>query len=254
MALDTSQPIDARCVCKHGIAVHGIKNDPGCAFCGCPRFRRPAVSEQAAVPLGKFPSSAFDLLRKSSDWQAMAPAALTAFVKDGHGRMFAPQTFLVSRGEKSHALHVLLSGTALIEKDVTGQGNVVGPGDVAGDVRAFTDEPRWASIIALESALALEVDTASLHSTFAQHPEFFMALVCSVGKFSDNPEEVIHATVQVALERYTAETKQDWHEGLDPAKKMEIAARWGRIKEQQRADDRAQKAARAAIDSQTGSH
>jgi CRP-like cAMP-binding protein len=250
MAVEASTVTDTRCVCTHSIAVHGIKgDDPGCSFCSCRRFERPS-SAKVEVPLGKYSSSALELLSQTPELKPVPKDALVAFVKDGHGRMFAPGAVLVHRGERSHSLHVVLDGMVLVQKDEDSDGHEVGPGAIAGDLRAFTEEPRWASVVAIDNSLALEVDAGKLQPTFAEHPDFFMSLVQSLGKYSENAEEVVEATVQAALQQQTVEDAHERREGLDPQKQMEIAARWRQIKEDQKAADRAREAARAAIDSQ----
>ncbi len=255
MAIEASAEngADTRCVCTHGIGVHGIKNDPGCSLCNCRRFERPAAAaaQQPEVQLSKYASSALDMLTKSAELKAVPKDALVDFVKDGHGRLYSSGAYLVHRGEKNHALHVVLDGAVLIQKDEGEDGHEVGPGQIAGDLRAFTEEPRAASVFATQNSLALEVDASHLRPTFAHHPDFFMALVQSLGKFSDNTDEVVQATVEAAIEQHTVDEAEVHHEGLDPAKQMEIAARWRQIKEEQKAADRAREAARAAIDSQT---
>src|SRR6478609_7960926 len=109
MAVETSTVTDTRCVCTHSIAVHGIKNDPGCSFCSCRRFERPSVAKND-IELSKYSSSAFEMLSQTAELKPIPKEALVSFVKDGHGRMFAPGAYLVRRGDKSHALHVVLNG------------------------------------------------------------------------------------------------------------------------------------------------
>jgi CRP-like cAMP-binding protein len=252
MAIEASTVAESRCTCTHSINAHGLNGDAGCAFCQCARFTRPAVAK-TDVELSKYANSALELLTKTPSLKAIEKDALVAFVKDGHGRMFAAGSYLARRGERSHNVHVVLSGGVYVEpKDEQGKGHELGAGEIAGDLRAFTDEPRWASIYATGSTMALEVDASTLKPTFAEHPEFFMALVQNLGKFSDNADEVISATVQAALEQQTVDQAVQQREGLDPAKAMEIAARWRMLKDEDKAAaDLAREAARKAVESQT---
>ncbi|HVA25147.1 MAG TPA: cyclic nucleotide-binding domain-containing protein [Chloroflexota bacterium] len=204
--------------------------------------------------MSKYANSAFELISKSTALKSIQKDALVAFVKDGHGRMYSDGNYLAHRGERSHALHVVLSGSVMVEaKESEGKGHEMGAGEVAGDLRAFTEEPRWADIYAIDSVMALEVDASTLRPTFAEHPEFFMALVQSLSKFSENTDDIISATVQAALEQQSVDQAEHHREGLDPAKALEIAARWQKLKEEARAaDDRAREAARKAVDGQIG--
>jgi CRP-like cAMP-binding protein len=255
MAVEASTVAETRCTCSHSINAHGLNADAGCAFCQCRRFTRPEVAKEE-VQLSKYANSAFELISKAPTLKDIHKDALVAFVKDGHGRMYADGNYLAHRGERSHALHVVLSGNVMVEpKEGDGKGHELGAGSIAGDLRAFTEEPRWASIYALESVMALEVDASTLKPTFSEHPEFFMALVQTLAKFSENTDEVISATVQAALEQQTVDQAEQHREGLDPGKAMEIAARWRKLKDEDKATaDRAREAQRKALDGQMGRH
>ena len=242
---------DARCVCTHSINAHGLHGDPGCSFCHCRQFSRPAAVHHD-VELGKYAAMALDLLSHDPSLSSMPKEALVDVVKDGHGRMFAEGTCLVSRGDRSHALHVVLSGNVMVEPKEAAAGLQAGAGEVVGDLRALTEEPRWASVYAVDSVVALEVDTAKLRPVFAKFPELFMALVQWLGKYSENTDEVINATIEAALEQHSTEEAHERREGLDPSRVMELQARWRKLKEEDRAAaDRAREVAQQAIDQQT---
>ena len=91
---------------------------------------------------------------------------------------------------------------------------------------------------------------AEMAQLFAEYPDLFMTLTTLLAKYSENAEEVVNATVMAALEQHSIEVAESRREGLDPDKAMEIAARWRKIKEEDKAADRAKEAARAAIDQQ----
>ncbi len=207
------------------------------------------------VTLGTFSASALEALQQSSGLQGVPGDAMVAFVKDGRGRMFAPQARLVERGEKSSALHVILKGSVFIEKERANSGRELSVGDVAGDLRAFNGEPRWATITALESASTLEVDTANLSSAFTQYPDLFKSVVRSVMPFSEKPEEIMKSPLWAARRQTAGQAEAQKQEGMDAEKRLAIAARWEMLKREQRAKEeaarRAQEVARQAIKSQT---
>ena len=161
MAIDQSATPDTKCVCSHSFSAHGLRDDPGCSFCGCRRFERPASGKEE-VRLSKYAAQGFELLSKHAELKALPKDAIATFVKDGHARMFAPGAYLVHRGDKSHAVHLVLSGSVTVQAGDTGGGQEASAGQLAGDLRAFTEEPRWASVYAADSVLALEIDTAKL--------------------------------------------------------------------------------------------
>ena len=252
MAIQAPPQEDQRCVCTHSIAVHGLHGDPGCSFCNCAHFARPEAPK-AEIQLGKYPSEAMQALTQSGTFQNVPKEALMELVKDGHGRMYAPGAYLVRRGDHDQHLHVILQGSVIIESEEGAGQHEAGAGAVAGDIRAFTEDVRYSSIYANDNVLALEVDAGKLRETFHDHPELFMALVQVLGKYSDNTEDVIQATIQAALQQHEADQAEKQRDGLDPKKAMEIAARWRQIKEDDRAAaDRAREAAQRAINSQTG--
>jgi CRP-like cAMP-binding protein len=168
--------------------------------------------------------------------------------------MYAPGAYIVHRGDRSQHLYVVLQGTVTIENKEGEAGKKAGVGTVAGDIGALTEEARHASVYAQDNVLALEVDTSKMRHSFGAHPDFFMALVQSLAKFSNSTDDVIALTVQAAIEQQEVEQEEERerHEGLDPDKAMEIAARWRKLKEEERAAaDRAREAAQKAIEGQT---
>ncbi len=245
------------CVCRHSITAHNIEHRAGCIFCGCLQFQRPvAKAVEAPVTLSKFSASALELLQQRSGLPGLGADAMAAFVKDGKGRMFAPGTRLVSRGDTSRAVHVVLSGSVVVQKDRGSQGEELGVGCIAGDLRAFTGEPRWASITTVENTATLEIDTTQLSGACAKHPELFKSLIRSVMPFSEHHEEIMKSPLWAAGRRASGQAEPERREGLDPEKRLEIAARWEMLKRQQRAADeaawRARQVAGAAIRAHAG--
>ncbi len=243
---------EARCVCRHGADVHGRNNWPGCLLCSCFKFRPPSVARnEEPVTLSKYSTSAIELLETGQALQGVGHDAMMAFVKDGRGRVYPPKAQLVGRGDLSYALHVVLSGSLFIEKELA-KGCELGPGDVAGDLRAFTGYPRWATIVTLNSAATLEVNTQHLRGAFAEYPDLFRCVVRRVMPFSEHPEEIVKSAVWAAAHRQPAGPAAPV-EKKDPAaeKGAAIAARWQVLKEEQEALERAQRVAREAIKSQT---
>lgn len=254
--METPEAAETHCVCRHSIEAHNIRNWTGCSFCNCTQFQRPTFAMvDEPVALSKFSSSALDVLQQGSGLNGLDTNAMVAFVKDGKGRMFAPQSRIVGRGDKSHALHVVLSGSVLVEKELSSQGRELGPGGVAGDLRAFTGDPRWASITALQSAATLEVDTTNLSGAVAKYPGLLQGLVRSLMPFSEHPEEIMKSPLWAARRQPAAQAAAVAGEDPDAAKRAAIAARWAMLKAQQRAAEeatrRAQQVARDAIKSQT---
>jgi CRP-like cAMP-binding protein len=243
---------DERCVCNHALAAHGFRGQPGCTFCSCEQFRRPNVVRQK-VELTRLASRAVDLLSHRPEFKGIPHEALELFAVDGRGRMYPPDTEIVPRGSNSHVLCVVISGSVILQADPGSKPIEMGPGEIAGDLRAFSGEERWASITSAESVEILEVNTTKLRQLFADQPDLFDRMMQLMSRYAESADELVEATLGMALEQFSAgvaaEEKQH-RGGLDPAKAQAIIARWREIKDQDH-EDRAQAAARAAIDAHT---
>jgi CRP-like cAMP-binding protein len=250
---------ETRCVCNHSMAAHGLRGDPGCSFCSCRQFRRPSIDE-AQIDLTRYASKALDLLLKSSVFKDTPKDVLIQLVKDGHGRVYGPGAYLIHHNDVSPMMHVILAGYVNVETQAQAPGaktvrTELGPGALVGDLRAFTEQPRWASISAEDNVETLEIDTSKLRGLFATAPELMMTLARMLAPYSATTDEMIDATVNLAVDQFSSDAKsEERREGLDPAKAMEIRARWQQLKEKDLAEQRAQAAARAAINQQLQDH
>ena len=249
---------DSRCVCKHSMAAHGLHGDPGCSFCSCRQFRRPALDE-TQIDLTRYASKALDLLAKSPQFKQTPKEALIGLVQDGHGRVYGEGAYLIRRNENSPMLHIILDGFVSLEaQPETATEKAVseelGPGAIAGDLRAFSDQPRWADVNAENNVETLEIDASKLRSVFAQYPDLLMTLAQALAPYSASTEELVSATLDMAVEQFSAGAGDTEREGLDPAKAAEIRTRWQQLKEKDLADQQAREAARAAIDRQLHDH
>src|SRR5947209_3911272 len=171
---------DTRCMCNHSMAAHGLRGDPGCSFCGCRQFRRPTLDE-SQVDLTRYAAKALELLGKSDAFKDTAKDALIELVQEGHGRVYGPGAFLVHRNDTSPMIHVVLAGFVDVEAsadtaEVKSVEAEVGPGAVVGDLRAFTEQPRWANISAEDNVETLEINASKLRPVFSKHPELMMTL------------------------------------------------------------------------------
>src|SRR5579862_1935575 len=244
---------DERCLCKHSVSAHGLHGDPGCIFCSCTQFRRPPIAG-LEIALSRYGTKALDLLTKSPAFREIPKDALIAMVEDGHGRVYGPGAYLIRRGDTSSMLHIILAGGVSVETEAETPGakpdvTVLEAGAIAGDLGAFSDQARWASVSADDSVEALEIDVKKLRHVFRQYPELLMALAQTLAQFSASADELVNATVSLALEQLAEEPQGTGSQaGLDPGKAADIRSRWLELKEKDAADRRAREAARAAID------
>ena len=100
---------------------------------------------------------------------------LAAISKHGVARDFRPRTMLVSEGENTSALYIILSGRVrAFVSDENGREavlSVMGPGEYFGEI-AFDDGPRSASVITLEPCRLLVVPRAEFAEFVERNPAF----------------------------------------------------------------------------------
>ncbi|NLD68172.1 MAG: cyclic nucleotide-binding domain-containing protein [Limnobacter sp.] len=88
---------------------------------------------------------------------------------------------IVSEGEPSQSLYILLSGRAKVQRsDSEGKEvilSVLGSGDWFGEMSMIDDAPRSASIITLESCDFMSIDKASFKAILEQSPTVCMAIM-----------------------------------------------------------------------------
>lgn len=100
---------------------------------------------------------------------------LAAISRHGVPREFAARTVLMTEGDKSDALYILLEGTVrAYVSDENGREAVLsemGPGEYFGEI-AFDERPRSASVITLEKCRLLVVPRAELEAFISENPRF----------------------------------------------------------------------------------
>jgi hypothetical protein len=216
---------------------------------------------KAKIELGRYAKRALELLVKQPDFKSTPREALAMMLVDGRGRMYGPGIPLVQRGSTTHLLHVILAGDVEVESPPGPRGEPVqivraGEGQLVGDLRAFSGEDRWATIITVDSVEVLEINTVKLKPVFAEYPDLFMTLARLLARYAGNladfdaTSELVDATLEMALDQYEDTVSRTATGGIDPQKAMEIRQRWQELKELDK-EDRAREALRNAISAQT---
>lgn len=100
---------------------------------------------------------------------------LAAISRHGVPREFGARTVLMTEGDKSDALYILLEGRVrAYVSDENGREAVLsemGPGEYFGEI-AFDERPRSASVITLEKCRLLVVPRAELEAFISENPRF----------------------------------------------------------------------------------
>jgi CRP/FNR family cyclic AMP-dependent transcriptional regulator len=106
---------------------------------------------------------------------ALDPADLAEISKRGVARLFRERTVLVTEGEKTNALYIIVEGRVrAYVSDANGREavlSVMGPGEYFGEV-AFDDGPRSASVITLEPCQLVVVPRAEFEGFLDENPGF----------------------------------------------------------------------------------
>ena len=112
---------------------------------------------------------------KTAPPSALDPADLAEISKRGVPRLFRERTVLVTEGEKTNALYIIVEGRArAYVSDANGREavlSVMGPGEYFGEV-AFDDGPRSASVVTLEPCKLIVVPRAEFEEFLDENPGF----------------------------------------------------------------------------------
>ena len=110
----------------------------------------------------------------------LSAAELEEISRHGVPREFRARTVLVSEGEKSDALYIILEGRArAFMSGANGREvvlSVMGPGEYFGDI-AFDEGPRSASVITLEPCRMLVVTRVEFEQFVQRSPAFAMHFI-----------------------------------------------------------------------------
>lgn len=104
--------------------------------------------------------------------QALYACMVQVNVKAGH--------VLVTEGEASNSMHILLSGRLLVQ---TSGGKVIGQisrGQTVGEMGLITNEPRSATVIAMRNSLLLELDSEHFSQLWEKHPSVLLTIAKTI--------------------------------------------------------------------------
>ena len=110
----------------------------------------------------------------------LSDAELKAVGSQGIARSYPKNTIIVSEGDETDSLYIVLAGRAKVfvadENGREVQLNQIGPGEYFGEV-TLDGGPRSASIMALEECRCAVVKRAELTTFLERNPEFALHLV-----------------------------------------------------------------------------
>ena len=117
---------------------------------------------------------------KRDEAAGLSPEVMAAMTKHGVVREFRPRTVILSEGEHSNSLYILLEGTAkAYVSDADGREAVLstmGPGEYFGEI-AYDEGPRSASVMTLEACKVLVVPHEDFDELVKGSPEFSLHFI-----------------------------------------------------------------------------
>ncbi len=92
-------------------------------------------------------------------------------------RQFAAGDCILEVGGKARELYVLRSGAVRLSRESTGEGSLLGPGDLFGEVTAILGVPAAYRAVAEEETVLLAVDLPLLNRLCAENANFSFRLI-----------------------------------------------------------------------------
>ena len=155
----------------------------------------------------------------------------------GSVRSYPKHTVLISEGDTSNMLYVVLSGRVRVYA-TSGQGREItldfhGPGETVGEM-ALTGEPRSASVVSVEPTTCLAVPLSSFRDAIAASPDLALFLIHKlirrVRLATESVKSLALSDVYGRLRRVLEELSVE-HDGVrtlrEPITQQELADRVG---------------------------
>jgi CRP-like cAMP-binding protein len=194
------------CVCRHSFTAHSVGLKKSCSFCACEAFRDPASAPPPPQPLSEQALKALEILEKNQAFKHVPPEHLESIAQLGKRRLYLDGFLLMEQGEPSSSLHILVKGTCKVEREVPGKAPIflaeLHPGDVVGEMGVLNNQPRSATVTALEDLETLELEQASLKKIFKDNPDVLMAMMQVVQERMKTTDDLVDTAVQVALAQF----------------------------------------------------
>ncbi len=150
-------------------------------------------------------------------FRLLSPEHLARLARLAQRRVFPSGSILMRQGDVSASMHVIVRGRVAVERSHPALSEPLrlaelGPGEVVGEMGVLDDEPRSATVIALEDTETLELSGSALAVTLLQSPEASMALLRMLSRRLRSTDELavslLRKELQRQQERRTPETKK----------------------------------------------
>ncbi len=126
---------------------------------------------------------------------------------------------IVSEGEPSQSLYILLSGRAKVQRsDAEGKEvilAVIGPGEFFGEMSLIDDAPRSASVITIESSDFMAINKDSFKAMLIQSPEIGMQIMKGLVRRLREADKKIETLALLDVYGRVARVLLDFSENID---------------------------------------
>ena len=135
-----------------------------------------------------------DTLAKVNLFSTLNKKELQALANSSQERSFKAGTKLVSQGDSGSALYVIKSGKARVTMH-GGDGeertvNTVGAGEVMGEMALLDDQPRSATVTAVDDVTALVLPVWEFRGVLKSHPDIALKLLAVLSRRLRKAEEL----------------------------------------------------------------
>jgi CRP/FNR family cyclic AMP-dependent transcriptional regulator len=134
-----------------------------------------------------------DTLAKVDLFSTLNKKELQVLARSSQERSYSAGTKLVSQGDSGSALYIIKSGKVKITMS-TSSGedrvvNTVGAGEVIGEMALLDDQPRSATITAIEDVTALVLPVWEFRGVLKEHPDIALKLLAVLSRRLRKAEE-----------------------------------------------------------------
>ena len=136
-----------------------------------------------------------DVLRSLALFEQIPLDGLSHLAQQGQARTFEAGSQLMQQGAASDCMHIILRGRVQVERSHPDLKEPLvlaelGPGQSVGEMGVLDDEPRSATVVALEETETMEISAHQLAEVVLRYPEVTAALLRTITRRLRNTDEL----------------------------------------------------------------
>lgn len=125
-------------------------------------------------------------LRSVPLFQGMQAKHLRSLAKGTTSRSYAADQIIVSQGQTGYGLYIIQGGRVRVTQDGPDgprELRTMGPGETFGELSLLGDQPRSATVTAVEPTTVLLLDKWQFVGELKQHPEIAVAMLPTLARW-----------------------------------------------------------------------